>query len=772
MKQPKPEWQVIVDLLRETNPVLLKRIGRKMINHLFKRGVKRIEELLAKLQTSKTFVSREAGISENQPAPRINDTQFAQITDEIFQIAAQHLSTDDINEIIRLWVKQEQARFLTMAAERRDVPLGEISDALHRFSLMPHVQEILPFEEGVGLRVALIRRFLSEDLAYIKTMKDHVSVTDFGDLLSRTIGPAGGNGKLGGKAAGLIRAKQILADAKKKHPILAKLQTPKTWYISSDGVMDFIHFNALEEMPTVKYGELSEIRQDYVYVEQIFKHSFLSPEIMAKLKIVLNDFGETPLIVRSSSLLEDTQGSAFAGKYKSLFVANQGTMRKRLEALADAITEVYSSVYGPDPIEYRRERGLLDFNEEMAVMIQEVVGTKIGKYYLPAFAGVALSNNEFRWSPRIKRKDGIIRLVTGLGTRAVDRIDDDYPMLVCPGQPGLRTNVTSEEIIKYSQKNVDLINLQHGQFETVGIDDLIQEVGFDFPLITYLFSTCEDKHSFKPISFMSNFKEHQPIVTFSNLIENTSFIAQIKCILEVLEEGLGGPVDIEFVAGEDVNSLYLLQCRPQSQNDQGPAVSTAIPMNVAQTDQLFSAKKFVTSGHVQGMEYIVYVDPSEYDRLGTRDEMINVGRIIGALNRKLPQRKFILMGPGRWGSRGDIKLGVQITYSEINNTAMLIEIARKKKDYVPDLSFGTHFFQDLVEAKIRYLPLYPDEPGIIFNEEFLTGSPNAVTHLIPHSKSLSKVIRVIHIPEVVKNATVSIVMDGDLEQALGFLKRG
>ena len=97
--------------------------------------------------------------------------------------------------------------------------------------------------------------------------------------------------------------------------------------------------------------------------------------------------------------------------------------------------------------------------------------------------------------------------------------------------------------------------------------------------------------------------------------------------------------------------------------------------------------------------------------------MRDVGRAVGRLNKLLPKRQFILIGPGRWGSRGDIKLGVPVTYSDINNSAMLIEVARQKGNYLPDLSFGTHFFQDLVEASIRYLPLYPDDPEIAFQED-------------------------------------------------------
>ena len=116
-------------------------------------------------------------------------------------------------------------------------------------------------------------------------------------------------------------------------------------------------------------------------------------------------------------------------------------------------------MFGPDPIQYRAGRNLLDVHEEMGIMIQEVVGTRVGRYFLPAFSGVAFSNNEFRWSPRIRREDGLVRLVPGLGTRAVDRLSDDYPVLVAPGQPGLRVNASLDEVVRYSPKMVDLIDL-------------------------------------------------------------------------------------------------------------------------------------------------------------------------------------------------------------------------------------------------------------------------------------------------------------------------
>jgi hypothetical protein len=127
------------------------------------------------------------------------------------------------------------------------------------------------------------------------------------------------------------------------------------------------------------------------------------------------------------------------------------------------------------------------------------------------------------------------------------------------------------------------------------------------------------------------------------------------------------------------------------------------------------------------------------------------------------------MGPGRWGSRGDIRLGVPVTYADISNSAVIVEIARKKGGYIPDLSFGTHFFQDLVESSIRYLPLYPDDPDVVFNEAFFLRSPNALASLAPEFAGLSDALRVIDVPHATGGRVLHLLMNGDLDEAVGLL---
>ncbi|MEK6553576.1 MAG: PEP/pyruvate-binding domain-containing protein, partial [Bacteroidota bacterium] len=466
----------------------------------------------------------------------------------------------------------------------------------------------LPPSTIKGLRVSLLRRFFTEQLEYISVAKEYVKLTDFYKLIDKMIFPSGSHGKLGGKSAGLFLAVHILQKVGESVELLSDIKTPKTWYITSDGVLHFMQHNNLEEVLEQKYKEIDEIRIEYPHVVQLFKNSEFPPDIIKGLSVALDDLGDKPLVVRSSSLLEDQMGAAFSGKYKSLFLANQGTKQQRLVALMDAIAEVYASTFSPDPIEYRAERGLLDFHEEMGVMIQEVVGTKVGKYYFPAFAGVAFSNNEFRWSPRIKREDGLVRMVPGLGTRAVDRLSDDYPVLVSPGQPNLKINISPEELRRYSPKKIDVINLETNDFESIQINNLLDECSSDYPLFTEIFSVLDGTMIRQPgpLDVFDHSKEF--LVTFDGLISKTNFLKRIDVILKTLQEKIKTPVDIEFAY--DGKDFYMLQCRPQSFSRESN--SDSIPKDVPEDKIIFTAHKFISNGRVPDITHIVYVDPQKY----------------------------------------------------------------------------------------------------------------------------------------------------------------
>ena len=759
--KPAQDWRGPVELIRRTDKELYLRMSRKILNQLYWMGSPEAQEIL-----DNEFGDPKSSLGEiNQAASHIEGEDTVLLTERPFEIASEYLTSTEIIELVQKWAQENKARFFVKLSNDHRTTLAELADGIRRFRHAFTDGSELPFSILNGIRVSLIRRMLTEQLDYIKIAKEHIEVDDFQALIDHTIVPGDGQGKLGGKAVGLFVASKILERNNKEKSLIKNVKTPKTWYLASDGVSAFMWHNNLEDLTEQKYKPIEQVRQEYPNVVQLFRSSEFPASLVQRLAIALDSFGDTPLIVRSSSLLEDRLGTAFSGKYKSLFLPNVGPREERLVELMDAIAEVYASTFSPDPIEYRRMRGLIDFKEEMAVLIQAVVGQRVGKYFFPAFAGVAFSNNEFRWSPRIDRKDGLIRLVPGLGTRAVDRVGDDYPILVVPGKKELRANTSIDEIVSYSPRRIDLLNLETKKFETLEIKDLLEEIDGDYPAVERVFSIRENDVLRKPSKILLDLEKDELVATFNALFTETTFVEEVGEIVKHLEETLETPVDIEFA--HDGIDLYLLQCRPQSfLKEERPA---AIPKDVTPSSVVFSANRYVSNGWLPEISHIVYVDPEGYSNLESREELLQVGRAVSIANKLLPKRQFILMGPGRWGSRGDIKLGVSVTYSDINNTAMLIEIAKKTGSYLPDLSFGTHFFQDLVESSIRYLPLYPDDPGVRFNEPFFRYAKNLLPTIAPDYAHLAEVVKIIDVRAETEGKVLSVLLNADLDEALALV---
>lgn len=761
----KPEWKIVLDHLIYQDQSMTFRICRKMIIHLERMKVSEIHFLIQELNPQIVRTDDIISNGQNWPSPKGNPFVASVVISKVFEIADKYIPDDEITNLITNWIHKEKLRNLSKVLDKRNAPLNEVIDALKKYFELGGSKEFTSEDERIGVRVSIISRFLSENLKYITIARSYITLIAIEKIFERFLGPSYGAGKVGGKSAGMILANQILKVKKENNPKLKNVYTPRSWFLTSDGVLEFINYNALDEFSFSKYQSLEEIKLEYPFLEYVFKQSHFTPEALFSFSVILDDIKTNPIVVRSSSILEDSFEASFTGKYKSLFLSNTGTKSERLSALADAIAEVYASTFNPDAIEYRKKNNLIDFREEMGVLIQEVVGNKIGKYFMASYAGVALSHNEFRWSNRINREDGVIRLVAGLGTRAVDRTMDDYPILISPGKPDIRVNHTVKDALKYTQRYVDVINLESKSFENITVEELMLEAKSGFPAIDKIFSFVKDSMLIEPISAMADFTKEELTITFNNLVQKTDFITQIREILLELAEAYGGPVDIEFAS--DGNKLYLLQCRPQSQAEIDEVIN--IPANVPEEHKIFGATKFVSNGLIDNIDFVVYVDHQAYSDLETEDDMRYVGKIVSKLNQMLPEKKFILIGPGRWGSKGDIKLGVPINYSDINKTALLVEYAKKKSDYVPELSFGTHFFQDLVEANIKYLPLYPDE-GNIFNDNFFKDTPNSLVTFMDVPEKFVKVVKLIQVNYFLQNGKLVIYMNGDNSEAIAIIK--
>jgi hypothetical protein len=760
----QPVWRERFDDLRTRRPGLAQRVCRRLLLDMQRRGLIDLDGIDEEIAVALKLSAASAPVDPNRPKPRLPKQSRNALYDMALTYAERHLSADEITTTIMLTEKRGLALEVARLAEDADTPLEHLRDKVHEFlEFAPGEGSSLP-EDVIGTRAALVRRLLTDHLDFIAVAKRFVRVSDFGWVLDRIIPTEGQQGRLGGKSAGLVLAHSILKQARYEGRLPVEYKIPSSYFLPSNGVLEFIEYNNLEEIINVKYKAIDEVREEYPLVERLFKNGAMPPTIHNGLEEMLRTIGERPLVVRSSSLLEDRIGHAFSGKYKSLFIPNKGPLEARLDALENAIAEVYASVFHPDPIEYRRSRGLIDFQEQMGVLIQEVVGREVGNMLLPVFAGVAFSRCEMRWSTRIRHTDGMARLVLGLGTRAVDRTVDDYPVLVALEQPTLRAVQQPDEVFRYSQGEVDVIDLTKGQFESIPIDAFLKRVGRKLPNMNRIFSIYRHRQILPMVGLMAQVEPSELVVTFDGLVKST-FPGALKTMLDLLEDGLGEPVDVEFA--HDGNDLYMLQCRALSLGSSANRVP--VPANIENGDQVFSANRYVQMAQVTNVEYVVHIDPRDYEKLPTRDDMLRVGRAVSALNQSLPARRFILMGPGRWGSRGDIRLGVPVTYSDISHTAMLVEVARQRGSYLPDVSFGTHFFNDLVESQIAYLPVYPDDVRVVWNEDFLGASPNALAEVLPAFADLAHVVRVIHVPTVSGGRFLHVVMDAEADRALAFL---
>ncbi len=748
-------------------PDMRERIGRALLIALHSRGIVTLDEIHREARRlckhAETLPGDEP--DENvQQASRWDESERRHIQELTLEHAAASFSADEVDDLVNLTRKREEAQDLEEIANLSSVSFSLLAQRVKSFCRLPQGQTTLSEHESISTRVALIRRIISDQLRFIGIAKHHLRIRDFDDLVDRIIADDEGSGLIGGKAGGMLLGSHILAAAAAGDLAAPKVsfRTPETFYLRSDVIEQFLRHNRLHYLQDHKYRPIDEVRNEYPMIRDLFKNADFPPRIVAKVRTILERAGKHPLIVRSSSLLEDRFETAFAGKYRSVFVSNQGDPEQRLDELLGAIAEVYASTLHPDPISYRRRHDLLDYSENMAVMIQKLVGTRVGDYFLPVWAGVGFSHNAFRRNTRIRPEDGLARVVFGLGTRAVDRVSRDFPRMIALGQPTLRAESTPAEIARSTQRRVDVIDIANNTFKSVPLESIL-DLKPRLAGLGMVFSGL-DEGILRPLMGDQLGDPGSMVITFDRFARSSPYPAYLRWCLQTLEKAYGCPVEIEFAC--DGESFHLLQCRPQAMAKAQAPVPP--PTDLPASRRVFSASRDVMSGAVHGIEYVVLIDPRDYSRLQTNDQRRNVARVVHLLNQRLAGKRFILMGPGRWGSK-DMMLGVRIGYADIDNTSMLVEIARRQDDYLPEVSFGSHFFQDLVESDIKYLPLYPDDPGNEFNDDVLRADAGLLAELLPEHAALAEVVRVIHVPAAAGGRLLNVDMDGEGGRALSFL---
>ncbi|MEW6334278.1 MAG: phosphoenolpyruvate synthase, partial [Thermodesulfobacteriota bacterium] len=214
--------------------------------------------------------------------------------------------------------------------------------------------------------------------------------------------------------------------------------------------------------------------------------------------------------------------------------------------------------------------------------------------------------------------------------------------------------------------------------------------------------------------------------------------------------------------------VNLLQCRPMRLP--GVTGSITLPGDIPPERILFRSSRTISGGVTPPIRYLLYIDPARYGAIGTPEVKKSLGRIVGRINEHptVAAGRILMMGPGRWGS-SNIELGVNVTYADINNTAVLVEMAREEAGQVPEVSYGTHFFLDLVEAQIIYLPVYPGDPESQFNGEVFDGLLNVLTELVPDAERFAEVVRVFDLPATTGGLYAHVVADPQSQRAVCYL---
>lgn len=558
---------------------------------------------------------------------------------------------------------------------------------------------------------------------------------DFKKVLRNRIG----GGLIGGKACGLLMARKII---ERKLPEYMDMLLPHhSWFIGSEMFCRYLEENDCVELLERQIKEQDEFTQEEELYERL-RSGTISCEMENDLKKLLASCGQEPIVVRSSSFLEDGFGNTFSGKYESVFCMNQGSEEERLEELKDAVRRVYASTQNKEAIEYRRTRNIMDTREQMALLVQRVEGRFLGEYYLPLAAGMGCSYNPYKWMEQMNPDAGMLRIVTGLGTRAVERTPGDYPRLV--GLDRAKGNIYTSvaERHKFSQRQVDVLYPAKGRRVSIWLEQLI-------PLLSRREKKLVLSHDTDAEARLAEMRQYRDVyfADCQGIAYENEFIRMMSQILKTLEREYGRPVDIEFALeceedGELRINLY--QCRPQ-QHDASEEVK--IPKGVDH-EILFDVRRTsMRRSKEVALDVIVRVDPQKYYEY-PYSKKPDVSRMIGRINKRFGKegKKMLLLVPGRIGTSSP-ELGIPVTYSDVSRFSAICEVAYSKAGYNPALSYGSHMFQDLVEADVYYGAINENSKTRLYQPELLEQFPEIFAQNYPEAEELYGMIMVYDLSE-------------------------
>lgn len=531
---------------------------------------------------------------------------------------------------------------------------------------------------------------------------------DYFEIHARMIG----TGMIGGKACGMLLSRKIIQN--RAPELYERIEPHDSFYIGSDVFYSFIVDNGLWDLKLRQKTEEGYFSQSPAFSEALRQGRF-SPPLETKFRQLLEYYGNEPIIVRSSSILEDGFGNAFAGKYESVFCGNHGTPEERLTAFETAIRTVYASTVSLSALDYRKRRGLEHLDEQMGILVQRVSGSHYKGFFMPCAAGVGYSSSPYRFGVEHPEK-GMLRLVCGLGTAAVDRRTGSYPRMVSLDKPNAVWQTSSADRHQFSQRLVDVIGDDSDEVESRDAE----RVRPALPAYQQRLLFSHDRETEAGLR-EQGIREEIFFVSCEELVKNRALMRDMSEILRLVQETYAYPVDIEYTincasSGEYVISL--LQCRPLQLTRTGDKIE--IPADLREEDILIETKgTSMGFSRCFPLDVLVYIDPVAYYRMPYR-EKYRVKQALSAINWKLRGRnkRMLLLTPGRICTSSP-ELGVPTDFSDISEFDTILEIADSRAGYMPELSYGSHIFQDLVEAEILYSAVFEGQTTRVFREREL-----------------------------------------------------
>ena len=655
---------------------------------------------------------------------------------------------------VKVWQRNSETMFLPHGARRETRELRLIDDGVgisryyqtvHEIRQQSQDQNIDSYDRFYSMAKAayaagyftghmedqIIDSMMTKDSRLKELVQEYFMPEDYFMVRSRMIG----SGAIGGKACGMLLARKIVETELKEYRAYA--EPHDSFYIGSDVFYTYIVSNGdwrlrIRQRSKEGYFEAAgELRER-------LRTGRFPGKIREQFESVLEYFGQNPYIVRSSSFLEDGFGNAFAGKYESVFCVNRGSMSERLEAFEDAVRQVYASTMDRSALEYRLRRGLAGKDEQMAILVQRVSGSYYDKYYMPCVAGVGYSHSAYQWYPNMDPEAGMLRMVIGLGTKAVDRTREDYPRLSNLDRPEITVYTSAAQKHRFSQRNVDVLDCRENRYKEVRLEQLLD-------VLPLWYKRMVMEHDYEAERTLSDRGINRDVwfVSCQRLLENRVFTGLMQRILKTLEQVYGTAVDIEYAINMDKDGEFvvnLLQCRPLYLGGEGEEVHIE---EAVLRGTLFDVKgASMGTSKKRKVDVIVQIDPGKYGAYPYAQKY-KVADAVGKINRYYSGsgKNLLLMTPGRIGTSSP-ELGVPAAFADISCFDEICEVSDSRAGFMPELSYGSHMFQDMVEAQISYSAVFNDQKTIRYDPELLRDEEDLFGQICPDRPELFGMITV------------------------------